>query len=110
MDRSASASERSSYIPISESSQIVPSISAHLRNCFLQLLRLGFRILSLFFEADMFLFFLGQVLADIRHHSFEFLVSLFTLLVICLQRVMVGEVVRVFLVEVFEISSSPSLC
>lgn len=66
-------------------------------------------MLDFLFEANLFLFFLGQVFADVRNHSLEFFVSLFALLVICLQRVVVGEVVRVFSVEVFKIPGSPSL-
>ena len=109
MDRSASANECSSYMSVSESGPFVDSVRAHLRDGFFQLLCFGLRMFNFLFEANVFFFFLGQVFADIYNFSFELLVSLFTLLVICLQRIVVGEVARVVSVELFDIPRSPSL-
>jgi hypothetical protein len=66
-------------------------------------------VFDLLFEANLSPFVLGQVFADFRHHCFELFVSLLAFLIIRLQRVVEGDVVRVFSLEFFEIFGDPSL-
>ena len=61
------------------------------------------------FEANLFPLLLGQVLDNVRHHRLELFVRLFTFLVIRLQRVVVGEVALVLVLEVLEIFGDPTL-
>lgn len=90
--------------------QPVPSVQAYLRNGFLQLLRLGFPVLDFLLKTDVFPFLFGQVFDSLRHHCLELFVRLFTLLVICLQRVVVREIPCIFLLKVIEVFGCPVLC
>ena len=74
---------------VSESSSFVRSVSAYLRDCFLQFPRLGLRVFDFLFEANVFFLFLGQVLSCFDDHCLELFVRLLTLLVIRLQNIVV---------------------
>ena len=58
----------------------------------------------------MFPLFLGQVLGCLGHHCLELFVRLLALLVICLQHVVVREVIFVSVLKVFELFSDSILC